>query len=104
MIFEMEPDVSTITVAAKIVAKRDSVEAVKAELFKLVAPTRKESGCIEYSLHQDNSDPSIFLFYETWESTASIEKHINTDHYKAYVKALEGLLEEKVVNKMTRIV
>jgi quinol monooxygenase YgiN len=94
---------SKITVVAKIVAKKDSVETVKAELFKLIPPTRKESGCIEYNLHQDNQDPSIFLFYETWESVASIEKHINTDHYKAYVKALDGTLEEKIVNKMTKI-
>ncbi|MBK5274890.1 MAG: antibiotic biosynthesis monooxygenase [Desulfuromonadales bacterium] len=92
-----------ITIAAKLVAKRGSVEAVKAELLKLVLPTRKESGCIEYHLHQDNSDPAQFLFYETWESAAAIEKHISSDHYQAYVKALDGLLEEKVVNKMTRL-
>lgn len=94
---------SKITVVAKIVTKRDSVEDVKAELLKLIPPTRKESGCIEYNLHQDNQDPSIFLFYETWEDAASIENHVSTDHYKAYVKALDGLLEDKIVNKMTRI-
>lgn len=92
-----------ITVVAKVVAKKNSVEAVKVELLKLISPTRQESGCIEYNLHQDNLDPAVFLFYETWESSAAIENHINTDHYKAYVKALDGLLEEKVVNKMTRI-
>jgi quinol monooxygenase YgiN len=95
--------VSKITVVAKIVAKRDTVEVVKAELLKLILPTRKESGCIEYNLHQDNIDPALFLFYETWESAAAIEKHISTDHYKAYVRALDGMLEEKVVNKMSRI-
>lgn len=94
---------SNITVVAKIVVKKDSVEAARAELFKLVPPTRKENGCIEYNLHQDTSDPSIFLFYETWESAAAIDTHINTDHYKTYAKALAGVLEEKVVNKMTRI-
>ncbi len=94
---------SKITVVAKIVARQDSVEAVKSELFKLIPPTRLEEGCIEYNLHQDNLDPAVFLFYETWESAASIEKHIQTDHYTAYVKALDGLLEEKVVHKMTRI-
>lgn len=92
-----------ITVVAKIVAKKDSVEAVKTELLKLIPPTRKESGCIEYNLHQDNLDPSIFLFYETWQNNASLEHHIGTEHYRAYAKALEGMLEEKVVNKMTRI-
>ena len=95
--------VSNITIAAKLVAKKGSVEAVKAELLKLVLPTRKENGCIGYHLHQDNSDPAVFLFYETWESAAAIEKHISSDHYRAYVKALDGLLEEKVVNKMTRL-
>jgi len=95
--------VSKITVVAKIVAKKDCIEAVKAELFKLIPPTRLEIGCIEYNLHQDNLDPSIFLFYETWESADSIENHINTEHYKAYAKALDGMLVEKVVNKMTRI-
>jgi quinol monooxygenase YgiN len=94
---------SKITVVAKIVAKKDCVEAVKAELLKLIPPTRRESGCIEYNLHQDNQDPSIFLFYETWESAAYIENHISTNHYNEYVKALDGMLEEKIVNKMTRI-
>ena len=94
---------SNITVVAKIVAKRDSVEAVKAELLKLIPPTRKENGCIMYNLHQDIINPALFIFYETWENAASIEEHINTDHYKSYVKALDGMLEEKVVNKLSRI-
>lgn len=94
---------SQITVVAKIVARQDSVEAVKMELFKLIPPTRQENGCIEYILHQDNLDPAVFLFYETWENAAVIERHLSSDHYKAYAKALDGLLEEKVVHKMTRI-
>jgi quinol monooxygenase YgiN len=94
---------SNVTIVAKVVAKKECVEAARSELFKLIPPTRKEEGCIEYNLHQDNSDPAVFLFYETWESAAAIEKHMNSDHYKAYVKAMEGMLEGKVVNKMTRI-
>lgn len=94
---------TNITVVAKIVAKQDAVEAVKTELLKLIPPTRKEDGCIEYNLHQDNQNPAVFLFYETWENAAAIERHIRTDHYLSYVKALDGLLEEKVVDKMSRI-
>ncbi|GAC1465228.1 MAG: putative quinol monooxygenase [Desulfuromonadaceae bacterium] len=93
-----------LTVVAKLVAKKESVGSVKNELLKLIAPTRKEAGCSEYNLHQDNEDPALFIFYETWESAACLEKHINTDHYKAYVRAVEGMIKEKVVNKMTRIV
>ncbi|MHB8123335.1 MAG: putative quinol monooxygenase [Desulfuromonadaceae bacterium] len=94
---------SKLTVIAKVVAKKDSVEIVKSELLKLVPPTRKEAGCIEYNLHQDNEDPAVFVFYETWDSPASLENHMNSEHFKSYVNAVGDLIEEKVVHKMTRI-
>ena len=94
---------SKLTVVAKVVAKKESVENVKNELLKLIAPTRNENGCVEYNLHQDNEDPTIFVFYETWESLACLEKHMNSDHFKNYVDAVGTLIEEKVVHKMTRI-
>jgi len=94
---------SQLTIVAKIKAKKDSVESVKSELLKMIAPTRKEEGCIDYFLHQDNNDSTVFIFYENWESNAFLEKHINSDHYKAYVRAVEGFIEEKTVHKMTLV-
>ncbi len=94
---------SQLTVVAKLVAKTEAVESVKRELLKLIAPTRKEKGCIDYNLHQDNDHPARFIFYENWESAACLEQHINSDHYKAYAGAVDGLIAEKVVHKMTRI-
>ena len=92
-----------VTVVAKVVAKKECVENVKIELQKLVEPTRKELGCIEYLLHQDCDDPAIFVFYETWESLNSLEKHMCTEHFSSYVNAVDGMLEEKVVHKMVRV-
>lgn len=94
---------SHITIVAKITAKKESVDAVMSELFKLIPPTRKEEGCIEYRLHRDNDDPAVFLFYENWDSAAAIGRHLNSEHYKAYAKALDGLIEGKEVYKMTGI-
>jgi quinol monooxygenase YgiN len=95
--------VSNLTVVAKVVAKNESVENVRTELLKLIEPTRKENGCIEYNLHQDNEDPATFIFYETWESLACLERHMNTVHFKDYINAVDGLIAEKIVHKMTRI-
>ena len=94
---------SQLTVVAKVVAKESAVESVKSELLKLVAPTREEDGCIDYNLHQDNDHPAVFIFYENWASAACLEKHMHSDHFKTYIKAVNGLIEEKVVHKMTRI-
>ncbi len=94
---------SNLTVVAKVVAKQDAVETLKAELVKLVAPTRQEQGCIEYRLHQDNYDPAVFIFYENWESMACLERHINSSHYREYAAAVKGLIAEKMVHKMTAV-
>lgn len=92
-----------LTVVAKVVAKKGFVESVRSELLKLVVPTRKEDGCIEYRLHQDNDNPAVFVFYENWESTACLEKHMGSDHFKSYVSAIDGMIEAKVVHKLTGI-
>jgi quinol monooxygenase YgiN len=94
---------SVVTVVAKLVVREDAVETVKAELLKLIEPTRQEAGCIEYRLHQDNDDPKVFIFYENWQSMASLERHIASTHYQDYVAAVDGMIEEKSVRKMTCI-
>ncbi|MEI6692477.1 MAG: putative quinol monooxygenase [Chlorobium sp.] len=94
---------SKLVVVAKVVAKNEFRENVKNELLKLIPPTRLESGCIDYTLHQDNEDPSTFIFYETWENLATLEQHLETDHYKSHAKAVHGMIADKAVYKMTRI-
>jgi quinol monooxygenase YgiN len=42
---------STVTVVAKIVANEEAIESVKTELLKMILPTRREPGCLEYRLH-----------------------------------------------------
>jgi len=94
---------STLTVVAKVVAKQECLEQVKRELLQMIGPTRKEQGCIAYNLHQDNEDPAVFIFYETWQNPACLEQHMNTEHFKSYVNAVGSMIAEKVVHKMTRI-
>jgi len=94
---------SKVTVVAKVVAKTESVEIVRLELLGLIAPTRNEEGCIEYRLHRDNRDPAVFIFYETWESEACLATHMESAHFMSYVRAIDGMLEEKTVHIMTMI-
>lgn len=93
-----------ITIVAKIVANRDAVATVKPELVKLIAPTRSEAGCLEYRFHQDTEDPCVFIFYENWEDLASLERHMNSAHFRHYLAAVEGKIAAKVVHKLTELV
>jgi quinol monooxygenase YgiN len=94
---------STVTVVARVVTESDAVEAVKAQLLKLVASTRDEEGCIEYRLHQDQDDPAVFIFYENWKSLDCLERHMNSPHFRAYLTAVDGMIADKTVHKMTEL-
>jgi len=95
---------SRLTIVAKIVAKAEKIEFVKAELLKLIPITRAEKGCINYDLHQDNENPNLFLFHENWENRELWQIHMNNTHLAEYMKATDGAIEEFVLNEMTVIV
>ena len=92
-----------LTIIATIKAKKDNIDLVKSELLKLIEPTLKEPGCIQYDLHQDNENPAVFVFYENWESRPLWLNHMDSDHLKAYASATEGAIENFALNEMTQI-
>ena len=81
-----------ITVLALVKAKEGMEETVREELLSLVNPTRTESGCMNYDLHQATDDKSKFMFYENWRSMEDLEKHLQTPNLKTFIKKADDLL------------
>jgi quinol monooxygenase YgiN len=73
----------TLTVVATFQARPGKESALRAVLTGLLAPTRKESGCLNYDLHQSPENPAKFLFHENWTSKAHLDAHLQTPHIKA---------------------
>ncbi len=94
---------SKLTIVARILAKPEKRELVKAELLKLIEPTRAEKGCINYDLHQDNENENLFIFHENWESHELWQEHMNNAHLAEYIKATDGAVEEFIVHQLTQI-
>ena len=82
----------SIRIVAKVVADPDSVDQVCSILSDLVEPTRKESGCINYELLQNRTDPSDFTFVEEWETDAAIDAHLTAKHISDALTKLAGLI------------
>lgn len=80
-------------VIAKSIAKQDKIEETKKALTALVEPTRKEDGCIQYDLLQDNTNPALFFFIEIWESNAHLDAHLATAHFLNWKEKSAALLE-----------
>lgn len=92
---------SKLTITGNIKVKSEHVDFVKRELLKLIPITRIEKGCIQYDLHQDNKDPTYFMFYENWESRNVWQAHMANDHIKTYVDATKGMIENFWLHEFT---
>lgn len=64
------------SVVATIQVKPDKIEEAKTFLRQLSADTlAKESGTLAYLPHQRKDDPTVFVFYEKYESDAALATH-----------------------------
>lgn len=86
-----------VTVSAEFWAKTGCEDALRDELVAIVAPTRKEEGCINYDLHEIADKPGRFLFYENWTTRELLDKHLKSEHICQYRKNTASLIEEKKV-------
>ena len=62
---------------------------------ELIELTRKEAGCIQYSLCQDSNTPNIISFIEQWESREHLKAHMETEHFQRLVPLLATFNERE---------
>lgn len=58
-----------------------------------VEPSRAEPGCIEYHMLRDLEDPSLFIFYEVWQSRAHLDVHSALPHMAQFFEQRMEYLE-----------
>jgi quinol monooxygenase YgiN len=95
-----------ITVIAKLQAQPGKENELKAVLSEMVGKVKThEAGAVTtYSLHVLDSDPTMFIFYETYRDDSAFAAHGITDHMKAMGAKLGGLLAGRpVIERCTRI-
>jgi quinol monooxygenase YgiN len=80
-----------VTVVATFQALPGKEAELRAALIGLVAPTRKENGCLNYDLHQSPEESAKFLFYENWTSKAALDVHLQSAHVKALLPRVDEL-------------
>ncbi len=92
-----------LTIVADIRAKVGQEGLVKGELEKLIGPTLGEAGCVQYDMHEDNEDPTHFLFFENWESRELWQDHMGSTHLKAFQASTDGAVESVAIYEMTKV-
>ncbi|HBC32268.1 MAG TPA: antibiotic biosynthesis monooxygenase [Clostridiales bacterium] len=92
----------------KVVAKGYFYEGKAEEAIKLyeelVEKTRKEDGCISYSLFRDIEDDSILTMIEEWESKDALDKHKKTEHFTRLVPIIGEFRKSSEVNVYQQVI
>lgn len=83
-----------LTLVAVIKTKPEHAGVVFESLKQIVEPTRAEAGCINYDLHRSLEDPTVFVFYENWETRAHWEAHDQSEHLKQHRERTAGMTED----------
>lgn len=71
----------------------DRAEAFETLFRAYVGPSRAEPGCIEYHMLRDLEDPTLFIFYEIWESRAHLDVHSALPHMAQFFEQRMTYLE-----------
>ena len=82
-----------LTNIALLRAKPARAEALSMALASLVAPSRQDTGCIAYDLHQSSDDAGSWFVYENWRSLDDFEAHMRSGHVQAFLKLAPSLVE-----------
>ncbi len=82
----------TLRVIAKVRARPGKVNELLSVLGSLIEPTRKEPGCISYTLLQNNEDSTDFVLVEEWKDNTALQSHFATKHFKDALVKLPNLV------------
>ncbi len=92
-----------VTVVAILRCKTGNAELVRAELLRLLEPTRTEDGCLNYDLFENPQDPDLFIFHENWESDQDLDRHLESAHILSCLGVIQPLLESAAVHRLRQI-
>ena len=85
-----------IIVTATITAKSGNRNEIISKSKDLIKATRQEAGCISYELLASTEDEDVLIMFERWEKMESLEKHMQTDHFKSFGPSIKELLAKEL--------
>lgn len=84
-----------IKIIARRIIRPECIEAFEALALELVRESKKEPGCLSYTLNRSSADPRVHLFVECWADQAAIEAHNASPHFQRLVPQFAALTEER---------
>jgi quinol monooxygenase YgiN len=74
------------------IAKAGHEADLRDALHSLQTLSRKDPGCLEYTVFSDGQRPGTFVLFEGWARNEDLEAHNEENHVKEFVEAVDPLL------------
>ena len=68
----------------------------RAELLRVIEPTRAEAGCVAIHVFQSVQEPYRFAIHSTWVDEAAFDLHAKLPHTVRFLEAASRLLNHRV--------
>ena len=86
---------NAVTLVVTLRAKEGQHILLEAELRALIAPSRKEEGCLRFDLHACPDQPGAFLLHEVWGAREDHTAHTRTPHFLRWNARKDALLASR---------
>lgn len=70
----------TLIIAGTVRVPPENLEQFKPHMLAMLAASRAEDGCREYSYAEDVAEPGLIRVYEAWRDQAALDAHFQTPH------------------------
>ena len=84
-----------IKIISRRIIRPACIEQFQTLARELARESRKEPGCLGYTLNQSRDDPRVHAFIECWADQAAIDAHNASAHFKRLVPQFVALTEER---------
>jgi quinol monooxygenase YgiN len=74
----------SILIAGTVRVPPQNLEAFRPHMEAMLAASRAEDGCLEYSYAVDVAEPGLIRILEVWRDQAAIDAHFQTPHMAAW--------------------
>jgi len=62
----------------------ENLQGLRPHMLEMLAVSRAEDGCLEYSYGEDVADPGLIRVFEVWRDQTAIDAHFQTPHMAAW--------------------
>jgi quinol monooxygenase YgiN len=74
----------TLIIAGTVRVPPENLERFKPHMQAMLAASRAEDGCREYSYAVDVAEPGLVRVFEAWRDQAALDAHFKTPHMAAW--------------------